>query len=61
MAFLLSAVVTSANTHEVIVAIETVDSMIINRKSSSSYLKKQSLSLDKSYHSKDVEQEIIKK
>ena len=60
----LSAVITSANTHDVTVAIDTVDSMVIKRPSSSNTTnrnknKKQNLCLDKAYHSKEVEQEII--
>ena len=61
----LSVVITSANTHDVTVAIDTVDSIVIKRPSSSSKPKynhkKQYLCLDKAYHSKDVEQEIIKR
>ena len=61
----LSAVITSANTHDVTVAIDTVDRIVINRPSSLSKpkhkQKKQNLCLDKAYHSKDVEQEIIKR
>ena len=65
----LSIVITSANIHDVTVAIDTVDSIVIKRPSSSSsssklmynQQKKQSLCLDKAYHSKEVEQEIIKK
>ena len=67
----LSIVITSANTHDVTVAIDTVDSMVIKRQSSSSSStttstdrnnkKKQNLCLDKAYHSKEVEQEIIKR
>ena len=62
----LSTVITSANTHDVTVAIDTVDSIIIKRPSSKSITKyrnknkKQNLCLDKAYHSKEVEQEIIK-
>ena len=56
----LSAILTSANTHDVTVAIDTVDSMVLKR---SSYKlndrKKQNLCLDKAYHSNDLEQEII--
>jgi putative transposase len=62
----LSIVITSANTHDVTVAIDTVDSMVIKRQSSSSSSstdrnekKKQNLCLDKAYHSKEVEQEIF--
>ena len=62
----LSAVITSANTHDVTVAIDTVDSIVIKRPSSSlskpkHNQKKQNLCLDKAYHSKEVEQEIIKR
>jgi transposase len=64
----LSTFITSANTHDVTVAIDTVDSIVIKRSSSSSSAKpkhnqkkKQNLCLDKAYHSKDVEQEIIKR
>ena len=61
----LSTVITSANTHDVTVAIDTVDSIVIKRPSSKSITKyrnknkKQNLCLDKAYHSKEVEQEII--
>src|SRR5215211_2136132 len=69
----LSTVITSANTHEysydVTVAIDTVDSIVIKRQSSSSSSsstdrnkkKKHNLCLDKAYHSKEVEREIIKR
>jgi transposase len=61
----LSTVITSANTHDVTVAIDTVDSTVIKRPSSLSKpkhnQKKQNLCLDKAYHSKEVEQEIIKR
>ena len=62
----LSAVITSANTHDVTVAIDTVDSIVIKRPSSSSSKskhnqKKQNLCLDKAYHSKEVEQESVKR
>ena len=62
----LSAVITSANTHDVTVAIDTVDSTVIKRPSLLSrpkhnQKKKQNLCLDKAYHSKEVEQEIIKR
>ena len=56
----LSAVITSANTHDVTVAIDTVDSTVIKRPSSQlNDRKKQNLCLDKAYHSKEVEQEIF--
>ena len=57
----LSTVITSANTHDVTVAIDTVDSMVIKRPPSQSsskdnkIKKKQNLCLDKVYHSKDLE------
>ena len=63
----LSTIITSANTHDVTVAIDTVDSIVIKRPSSSSpkpkynKKKKQNICLDKAYHSKEVEQEIIKR
>jgi putative transposase len=66
----LSTFITSANTHDVTVAIDTVDRIVIQRPSSSSSSssskskynqKKQNLCLDKAYHSKEVEQEIIKR
>jgi len=61
----LSTVITSANTHDVTVAIDTVDSIAIKRPSSSSTdrnkKKKHNLCLDKAYHSKEVEREIIKR
>ena len=65
----LSTFITSTNTHDATVAIKTVDSIIIKRESSSTstistdrYKKmKHNLCLDKAYHSKDVEQEIIKR
>lgn len=60
----LSTVITSANTHDVTIAIDTVDSIIIKRQSSSlttNRNKKQNLCLDKAYHSKEVEQEITKR
>jgi len=58
----LSTVITSANTHDVTVAIDTVDSMVLKRSSSKlNDRKKQNLCLDKAYHSKEIEQEIIKR
>ena len=58
----LSAIITSANTHDVTVAIDTVDSIVIKRPSSKlNDRKKQNLCLDKAYHSKEIEQEIIKR
>ena len=60
----LYTIITSANTHDVTVAIDTIDSIVIKR--SSSTLSKQKhkqkqnlcLDLDKAYHSKEIEQEI---
>ena len=59
----LSTVITSANTHDVTVAIDTVDSMVIKKPSSKPKhnQKKQNLCLDKAYHSKEIEQEVIKR
>ena len=64
----LSTFITSANTHDPTVAIDTVDNMVIKRQLSSSSSSstnrnkkmKQNLGLDKAYHFKEVEQEIIK-
>jgi transposase len=57
----LSTVITSANIHDVTVAIDTVDSIVIKRPSSKPMYnhKEQNLCLDKAYHSKEVEQEIF--
>jgi putative transposase len=59
----LSAIITSANTHDVTVAIDIFDSMVIKRQSLSKpkHKQKQNLCLDKAYHSKEIEQEIIKR
>ena len=58
----LSAVITSANTHDVTVVIETVDSMAIKRPSSKpKHKQKQKMCVDKPYHSKGIEQEIVKR
>ena len=59
----LSTVITSANTHDVTVAFDTVDSIVIKRPSSKRKYnhKKQNLCLDKAYHSKEVEQESVKR
>ena len=64
----MSTFITSANTHDPTVAIDTVDNMVIKRQLSSSSSSttnrnkkmKQNLGLDKAYHFKEVEQEIIK-
>ena len=53
----LSTFITSANTHDVTVATNTIDNIVIKRPSSKSK-HKQNLCLDKAYHSKEVEQEI---
>ena len=58
----LSAILTSANTHDVTVAIDTVDSMVLKRSSYKlNHRKKQNLCLDKTYHSQKIEQEIIRR
>ncbi len=68
----LSTFITSANTHDVTVATNTIDNIVIKRPSSSitkyrnnnnnkRKKKKQNLCLDKAYHSKDLEQEIVKR
>ncbi len=60
----LSTFITSANTHDVIVATNTIDNIVIKRLSSSitKYRKqKQNLCVDKAYHSKEIEQEIVKR
>ena len=71
----LSTVITSANTHDVTTAIETVDSIVIKRPSSKSTTKyrnndndknknknkNKNLCLDKAYHSQEIEQEITKR
>ncbi len=59
----LSVVITSANTHDVIVATNTIDNIVIKRPpyKPQDKKKKQKLCLDKAYHSKEVEQEIFKR
>ena len=60
----LSTFITSANTHDVTVATNTIDNVVIKRPSSKSprhSKQKQNLCLDKAYHSNEVEQEIIKR
>ena len=59
----LSTFITSANTHDVTVATNTIDNVVIKKPSSSKSPKhtKQNLCLDKAYHSKEVEQEILKR
>lgn len=69
----LPTVITSAKIHDITVAIDTVDSIIINRPSSKSTTKyrnnnyknknkkkNQNLCLDKAYHSEEIEQKITK-
>jgi len=51
--------ITSLNTHDIIVATDTIDNIVIKRPAR--YKIKQNLCLDKAYHSKEVEQEIIKR
>jgi hypothetical protein len=51
----LSTVITSTNTHDVTVAIETFDSMVIKKPSSKpKHKQKQNLCLDKAYHYKKM-------
>jgi|ERR1044072_3096122 transposase len=66
----LSTFITSANTHDVTVATNTIDNIVIKQQQQQqqqqpSYNKsskqKQNLCLDKAYHSKEIEQEIIKR
>ncbi|MDR4512436.1 MAG: IS5 family transposase [Nitrososphaeraceae archaeon] len=57
----LSTFITSANTHDVTVATNTIDNIVIKRPPPSKNKHKQNLCLDKAYHSKEVEQEIIKR
>ena len=57
----LSTFITSANTHDVIVATNTIDNIVIKRPPPSKSKNKQNLCLDKAYHSKEVEQEILKR
>jgi IS5 family transposase len=65
----LSAVITSANTHDIIVVAKVIDNSVIKRTTLSSRLKgrktsrkqHQHLCLDKAYNSKSVKHEIIKR
>jgi putative transposase len=58
----LSTFITSANTHDVTAAMNTIDNIVVKRPSSKKHKqKKQNLCLDKAYHSNEVEQEIIKR
>jgi putative transposase len=58
----LSTFITSANIHDVTVATNTIDNIVVKRPSSKKHKqKKQNLCLDKAYHSKEVEQKTIKR
>ncbi|HET7644584.1 MAG TPA: transposase [Nitrososphaeraceae archaeon] len=58
----LSTFITSANTHDVTVATNTIDNIVIKRPLYNKSSKhKENLCFDKVYHSKEVEQEIIKR
>ena len=61
----MSTFITYANTHNVTVATNTIDNIVIKQQQQQSYNKsskhKQNLCLDKAYLYKEVEQEIIKR
>jgi hypothetical protein len=62
----LSTIITSTITHYITIATKIIDNIVIKRPTSytsksSKERKKQKLCLDKTYHSKEVEQEIIKR
>jgi IS5 family transposase len=59
----LSTFITSANTHDITVATNTIDNIVVKRPSSykKHKRKKQNISLDNAYHSQELEQEIIKR
>jgi putative transposase len=67
----LSTIISSGNTYYVQVTTDTVDNIVIkipllspqpkDKKDIKKKKKKQNLCLDKAYHSKEVEQEIIKR
>ena len=67
----LSTIISSGNTYDVQVTTDTVDNIVIkipllspqpkDKKDIKKKKKKQNLCLDKAYHSKEVEQEIIKR
>ena len=61
----LSTFITYLDNDDVTVATNTIDNIVIKRPSSSKSTKcrkqKQNLCLDKAYHSKEVEQEILKR
>jgi IS5 family transposase len=53
----LSAVITAANTHDAVVAIKTLDNIVIRRP----IKKKQNLCLDRGYYSAEIECEVVKR
>jgi putative transposase len=55
----LSAIITAANIHDVVVAIKTLDSIVISRRPIRK--KKQNLCLDRGYYSAQIEHEIVKR
>ena len=62
----LSAVITSASTHDVKIVTEVIDKVVVKRPISSSFTKERRrkymhLCLDRAYNSKLVEQQIIKR
>ena len=58
----LSTFITSANTHDVIVATNTIDNIVVKRPTSKPRGKhRQNLCLDKAYHLKELEQELVKR
>ena len=63
----LSAVISSANAHDIKVVADVIDNTVIKRKPSSSYFAKKKrtnyhhLCLDRAYNSKSIEKEIIKR
>src|SRR6476659_9096626 len=62
----LSAVITSASTHDIKAVADVIDNSVINRPSNLSFTKKNKsmkynhLCLDKAYNSKPIENEIIR-
>jgi putative transposase len=57
----LSVVITSANTHDMKAAINTLDNIVVKRPSSKINKKRQNLYLDKGYDFQEIENEVIKK
>src|SRR5690242_3937337 len=63
----LSAIISSASTHDIKSVTDVIDNTVIKRKSSSSYFVKKKrirhyhLCLDRAYNSKPIENEIIKR